>query len=103
VGERSRVRAETLDAVLKGAGLTRADAARDLGVTRQYLHAVIHGRTPPSPTLIRDLPIVCASRLNADAAAVRSAIFATDGDDHEPTHSLLERQLAATTTKGDPR
>lgn len=89
------VNPETLRAALARAGLTIASAAREIGISKQALHAVIVGRVSVSARILRDIPLVISSRVEGlSADAVRGAIFSdpTDHDDAR-SHSYLTSRL----------
>lgn len=99
---RPQVRLDDLRVILRRADVSLARIATELGVSRQYVHAVVHGFAPVSWRLHRDLPIALAAHLtDVDAATIRDLIFSAEPE-HGRAHSVLAARVSATTSQEEP-
>jgi hypothetical protein len=69
---------------LKRVAISRADPARELGCTRQWVPDVLNGRVRPSPKCVRDVSIILADHLTADHCKIRAILCADQADEPRP-------------------
>jgi transcriptional regulator with XRE-family HTH domain len=64
-----------LQIALRAAGISQAEFARQLGVSRAWVHDLMAGRARPSPDFVRKAPIILGSRLDIDPGDLRRSLF----------------------------
>jgi transcriptional regulator with XRE-family HTH domain len=85
--------------ILKTTGISQADLARRLGVSKQWTGQVLNGDARPSAAFVRDVPIVLAEMLDipdADVDDLRRWFFG-EPESNGRTPGVLERRLAKVT------